>query len=89
MAGPATNVTKWDDLLNLFDFVDKKYGGRLDAVVSCAGIPEPEPPFELDLYDEKGKLKPPNLAAVDINLKGSMLSKGSLSGFSVKPCIGR
>lgn len=51
IVGPETSVTNWEDQLKLFDFVEKKFG-KIDVVVSCAGVTEfSKPSFEIDELD--------------------------------------
>jgi len=62
------DVTKWDELLDLYELAIKTYG-TLDAVVANAGLGEVEDIFE-DKYDSNGRLLPPKHILIEVNLKG-------------------
>jgi len=67
---PAASVTDWDQLLSLFEWVDGKFG-EIDVVLASAGVTEfDKPGFDMDVLGKDGKLLPPNLATMDVNLKG-------------------
>lgn len=66
----AASVTEWNELRNVFEWTDNKFG-RIDVVLSSAGVTE-RPGFDDATYDAQGKLQPPNLSTLDINLKGSL-----------------
>ena len=47
---PIVNVTKWEQQRDVFEFAEKKLG-KIDVVVSCAGVTERQPGFLIDKYD--------------------------------------
>lgn len=63
------DVSKWDDVLSLFEETWKKFG-IIHAVLSNAGVNTDED-FLIDTYDDKtGILQPPSIKSIDINLIG-------------------
>ncbi|OBS15129.1 hypothetical protein FPOA_13977 [Fusarium poae] len=63
-----TDVTRWDDLLALFDKTKELYG-RIDHVFANAGIGPRADYLSLEL-DQDGKLMEPSSQSLDTNLKG-------------------
>ncbi|KAL3608975.1 hypothetical protein FPOAC2_03986 [Fusarium poae] len=63
-----TDVTRWDDLLVLFDKTKELYG-RIDHVFANAGIGPRADYLSLEL-DQDGKLMEPSSQSLDTNLKG-------------------
>jgi len=63
-----TDVTKWDDLLSLFQRAYDEQG-RIDVVLANAGVGEIEDMFA-DKFDEAGKLLRPKYPVLAINLMG-------------------
>ncbi|KAK9415450.1 putative NAD(P)-binding protein [Seiridium unicorne] len=80
-----TDVSSWPDLLALFEAGWDKFGS-VDVVLANAGINEVGDMFE-DAYDEgTGKLKPPVLQTLDVNLTGVIYSaKLALHYFAKQP----
>jgi len=68
---PLTSVTDWGQLVHLFEWTIEELGS-VDVVVSCAGITEAQPDFDEDVLDDQGKLKPPVLRTMDVNLVGTV-----------------
>lgn len=69
-------MTNWDSLSGFFGFV-KHYAGRIDIVFANAGYVQKASPWD-DVVDENGKLLEPDMATLDVTLKGviySMLSR--------------
>lgn len=61
-----TDVTSWDSQLALFEKAIEKFG-RIDHVFANAGIGGTDN-FCTDVLDANGKLLPPNMKTMDINL---------------------
>jgi NAD(P)-dependent dehydrogenase (short-subunit alcohol dehydrogenase family) len=67
------DVTDWKELSAAFAQAKQIYG-KIDLVFANAGVPEDNTVFE-DLLDDDGVLSPPNMAVIDINLKGLITSE--------------
>ncbi|KAI0121268.1 hypothetical protein BJ170DRAFT_644282 [Xylariales sp. AK1849] len=80
-----TDVSSWPDLLALFEEGWEKFGS-IDVVVANAGINEAGSLLE-DAYDtETGKLEPPMLQTINVNLAGVIYStKLALHYFTKQP----
>jgi len=64
------DVTKYDDIYNLFKTARERYS-RVDHAVSCAGIFEQGAWFDPDLTIETVGQKQAPTAVIDVNLMGS------------------
>ncbi|KAF4463142.1 hypothetical protein FALBO_10044 [Fusarium albosuccineum] len=64
------DVTDWASQRDLFSVVKQKYG-RIDLVFANAGVGERNTVFD-DILDSDGSLAAPNLAVIDVNLKGAI-----------------
>lgn len=67
------DVSKWDDISAFFALV-KHYAGRIDQVYANAGFAQKSSIWD-DVVDESGKLAEPELATMDVTLKGAIYSK--------------
>ncbi|KAK8084704.1 short chain dehydrogenase/reductase [Apiospora hydei] len=68
----ATNVTKWREMVELFDCTSSKFG-RVDMVVANAGIMENVPIFDMQLDENGAPLESKEaLDVLDVNLKGAL-----------------
>ncbi|KAJ5116961.1 hypothetical protein N7456_001309 [Penicillium angulare] len=67
------DITKWDDMRNLFDRAIVTFGG-VNIVVANAGIMESEELLDLDNVDENGDLRDSDEASkvFDVNIKGTL-----------------
>lgn len=63
------DVSKWEDVLNLFQTAWKKFG-TIHSVLGNAGISAEA--FVEDTFDESGKLEPPSLNSINVNLIGQI-----------------
>lgn len=62
-----TDLTKWDQQLDLFDTAISKFG-QIDIVFLNAGIYETEPIFVDQFDEESGRLKEPDYTVLKVNL---------------------
>jgi NAD(P)-dependent dehydrogenase (short-subunit alcohol dehydrogenase family) len=67
------DVTDWKALSAAFAQAKQIYG-KIDLVFANAGVAENNTVFE-DLLDDDGVLSPPNMAVIDVNLKGVVTSE--------------
>ena len=63
------DVSKWDDVLELFQAGQLKFGA-IDVVLANAGINETGNLFEDSIDGASGKLLPPKLSTLEVNLVG-------------------
>ncbi|KAK7943101.1 uncharacterized protein PG986_012214 [Apiospora aurea] len=75
----ATNVTKWREMVELFDGTSSRFG-RVDMVVANAGIMETAPIFDMQVDGNGAPLESKEASDVlDVNLKGALNSKNPMS----------
>ena len=82
------NVADWDCVLSFFEGVKNKFGS-IDLVFANAGVGEKNTVFN-DILGSDGSLAPPDLAVVDVNLKGVVYSMETLVielGATAKPAL--
>lgn len=79
------DVTNWNNIVDLFETAVEQFG-IIHAVLSNAGI-SGEPKFLEDEIDPKtGRLAPPNIKILDVNLDGMVyVTKAALHYFSKWP----
>lgn len=65
------DVSKWDDVLELFQEAFLRFG-TIHSVLSNAGINGNESLLDEDIDEQSGKLLPPNLKSLDVNLLGQL-----------------
>jgi NAD(P)-dependent dehydrogenase (short-subunit alcohol dehydrogenase family) len=65
------DVSSWDDVLELF-FEGWKRFGVIHSVLSNAGINSHEGLFQDSIDEKSGKLLPPNLKSIEVNLLGQI-----------------
>ena len=67
------DVSNWDDVLDLFEAGSRAFG-RIDAVLSNAGVSR-EADFTADKVDpETGRLLPPDVKVLNVNLLGAIFT---------------
>ncbi|KAK8045013.1 hypothetical protein PG993_005037 [Apiospora rasikravindrae] len=68
----GANVTKWKEMVELFDCTINKFGG-VDMVVANAGIMETAPILDMQLDENRAPLESKEaLDVLDVNLKGTL-----------------
>lgn len=70
----SCNVTSFESQRDLFEAGEKEFGW-IDIVVPNAGVTEKlHPGFEDSVTDKAGRLQPPNLITLDVNLRGAVFT---------------
>ncbi|QKX53824.1 uncharacterized protein TRUGW13939_00904 [Talaromyces rugulosus] len=64
-----TDISKWNDVLSLFEAGYKEYG-MIHAVLANAGMNKED--LLAESLDANGRLLPPNLGSIDVNLVGTI-----------------
>ncbi|VUC37778.1 unnamed protein product [Clonostachys rosea] len=79
------DVSNWDNVLGLFEAAHSKFG-VIHSVISNAGINTNEDLLADTTDPETGRLKPPSLKSIDVNLVGQLyVTRAALHYFSKWP----